>query len=71
MPEGKRSTARWKAGTLVLDNTVVGTVDRGAGGDWFAYGCLNDWQDVKLGCHETEQKARRAVEGWVEEMRED
>jgi hypothetical protein len=58
---------RWTAGTLVLEGSVVGTVSEGASGDWFAYGCLNDWEDIKLGSHETEDEAREAVEAWVKE----
>lgn len=58
---------RWSNGTYVLDNCVVGTVMQGASGDWFAHGCLEEWEDVKLGSHDTEEEAREAVEEWVEE----
>ncbi len=55
------------AGTYVLDGSVVGTVQEGASGDWFAYGCLSDWEDTPLRSWPTEDKAKKAVEDWVEE----
>jgi hypothetical protein len=54
-------------GTFVLGGSVVGTVSQGASGDWFAYGCLDDWEDVNLRSHSSEAEAREAVEAWVEE----
>ncbi len=57
---------RWSHGTLTLGgDTVVGTVSQGASGHWFAYGCENEWQDVKLGSFESEEVAKRRVEEWV------
>jgi hypothetical protein len=60
---------RWSNGILTMDNTVVGTAHKGAGldADWFAYGCLSDWEDTPLGSHKTEADAKRAVEKWVED----
>ena len=58
---------RWSHGTYVLDNSVVGTVVRGASGAWFARGCLDDWEDVNLRSYPTEEEARQAVEQWVKE----
>ena len=64
---------KWKtlAGSLalVLDNTIVGSVEESMPGEkqWFAYGCDVDWQDVSLSSHTTEAKAKRAVEDWVRE----
>lgn len=62
---------RWMAGAFVMDGAVVGTVLEGASGDWFAHGCLKEWEDVKLGSHDTEEEAKRAVEDWVEEHNEE
>ena len=58
---------RWSNGTYVLDNSVVGTVMQGASGDWFAHGCLDDWEDVNLRSYSTEEEAQEAVEQWVKE----
>ncbi len=58
---------RWMNGTFVLDHSVVGTVLQGATGHWFAYGCLDDWEDTRLGAHDSEDDARKAVEDWVQE----
>ena len=60
--------ARWMHDQYVLDNSVVGTVDQDSfGRGWWAYGCLDDWQDVKLGLHDKETQARKEVERWVRE----
>lgn len=66
---------RWLQDVYVLGSpdddegqTVVGTIQRGANRrDWFAYGCLDDWEDTQLGAFDSELEARRAVEHWVEE----
>lgn len=62
-----RPVIRWSAGTATMNGTCVGCISKGASleGDWFAYGCLKDWMDTELGCHETEAKARRAVEAFL------
>ena len=60
------SRFRWRGGVLSLDNTVVGTVDQGAGGDWFAYGCMDDWQDTPLGSLPNEEIAKLVVLEWAE-----
>lgn len=62
MPKG-----RWMNGTFVLDGSVVGTVQQGASGSWFAYGCLSDWEDTPLRSFPTEGKAKKAVESWVKD----
>ena len=62
--------SRWLDLMLILDDSVVGTVDRGASGDWFAYGCMFDWEDTKLGCFKSEDAAKRTVEAWVRENRD-
>lgn len=60
---------RWRHGTYVLDNTIVGVVDTDSFGRtlWWAYGCDVEWADVRLGSYGTEHKAQRAVEAWVRE----
>ncbi len=71
-----RLRIRWRddstGGTLALisstaevGNTIVGCVAESANGLWYGYGCEDDWQDVDLGSHSTESKARRAVERWI------
>lgn len=60
------ATKRWMNGTLVIDNTVVGTIQPDAfKRGWWAHGCDADWEDVKLGLHSTEAKAKKSVEDWV------
>ena len=61
------SRGRWLSGTLVVGGSVVGSISQGASGDWFAYGCLNDWEDTPLRSFPDEARAKRAVEDWVEE----
>jgi hypothetical protein len=63
--------ARWSAGTLILNNSVVGTVESPHSGLWWAHGCLEDWQDVPLGVHKSEAQARKRVEDWVREHSEE
>jgi hypothetical protein len=58
--------ARWRAGIFILGSSAVGSVMRGASGDWFAYGWMDDYEDTPLGPHTTEDEAKRAVEEWVE-----
>jgi hypothetical protein len=57
---------RWRSGTYIVNGSIVGTVQRGAGGDWFAFVCLDDWEDINLRSHATETLAKQAVEEWVE-----
>ena len=52
-------------GTFVVGGSVVGTIQQGASGNWFAYGCMNDWEDTPLSSFPTESKAKKAVENWV------
>jgi hypothetical protein len=67
-PAPVRPLGRWKYGMYVVAGSVVGTVSEGADQeDWFAHGCLDDWQDIQLGCHRDEKSARIAVEEWAEE----
>jgi hypothetical protein len=61
---------RWIRGSCgllcIYENSVVGTVDCGPRGErWWAYGCDVDWQDVDLGTHESQAKAKSAVLAWV------
>lgn len=64
----KRSNGlRWKADVLIWAGVVVGTVSLGASGSWFAYGCLDDWEDTRLGVYEHEADARQRVEEWAGE----
>lgn len=66
MPDDSVSL-RWRHGMLTMNGTtIVGTVDQGAGGDWFAHGCAADWQDVTLGSFDDEAEAKAAVETWVQ-----
>lgn len=58
---------RWRAGAFIVDGSVVGTAMKGAGGEWFAYGCMSDWEDTPLGSFGTEQEAHRRVEYWVKD----
>lgn len=64
-------TGRWVNGTFVRRFSVVGTVMKGASGDWFACGCLADWEDTHLGSFESESEARKRVEQWVLEQDDD
>jgi len=66
MPEGRRD-GRWTNRTFVVGGSVVGTVSKGASGNWFAYGCALDWEDTPLHSFQTEDEAKKAVETWVEE----
>jgi hypothetical protein len=59
---------RWHAGALSVNNqTIVGCVDQGASGHWFAYGCMDDWQDTPLGSFDTKEEAEHAALNWAEE----
>lgn len=60
---------RWNAQKMYIhhNQTIVGMVEESAGKNWFAYGCMTDWQDTQLGVHLTERKAKDAVQDWVEE----
>ena len=60
------SRFRWINDCLSIDQTIVGCVDEGASGDWFAYGCMDDWQDTKIGVFEQRQNALDAVVDWAE-----
>ncbi len=62
-----KTKGRWLAGTFVLDGSVVGTVQEGGNDRWFAYGCLEDWEDVNLSSFQSEDEAKQAVEHWVDE----
>lgn len=58
----------WKGEVLVVDQTVVGSVSQGAGdGQWFAHGCMDDWEDTPLGCYETEEDAQKVALQWAED----
>ena len=65
-----RETIRWRQdGLCLLGMTIVGNVEKASSGCdfWYAYACDVDWQDVSLGNHPTESKARHAVVYWVRE----
>ncbi len=57
---------RWRGKVLIVEETVVGTVDQGASGDWFAYGCMDDWQDTPLGSFPNEEIAKLIALEWAE-----
>lgn len=58
---------RWKGDLYVLDGSIVGTVQKMNSENWFAYGCMTDWEDTKIGIGSTREKAKQYVEEWVEE----
>ncbi len=61
------SRFHWQGSILLVDRTIVGSVSKGASGDWFAYGCMDEWEDTPLpGSHETKQAAQDAVLYWAE-----
>lgn len=62
------SKPRWMHDQLVIDNTVIGCVEEDAfGRGWWAYGCMEDWQDTPLGMQRTQAQARKRVKEWAEE----
>lgn len=56
----------------LVGETIVGTVTESppGSGDWFAYGCLLEWEDTRQGCFPDEMEARLAIEAWAEENAE-
>lgn len=66
-----RTTLRWRHDMLVLDHTVVGSVEDHGHDGWWAYGCMDEWEDADLGLYDKKEDAKRAVERWVEDNRED
>jgi hypothetical protein len=67
-----KSRPRWSPSSefgyvYLWDNSIIGTVDKSPNQYWYAYGCEDDWQDVRLGAHDTEREAKKAVESWVKE----
>ena len=54
----------WVDGVFIVDLTACGSVSDGASGDWFAYGCRDEWEDVPLGSFATEREAKARVVGW-------
>lgn len=68
----KADKLKWSfEGLATIGSTIVGNINLGASGDWFAYGMLDDWEDTPLGSFKTNFQARRAVTRWVKENRED
>jgi hypothetical protein len=68
MKKTTRTPRRWTHDSYVLDGSIVGCVTKDAfGRGWWAYGCMTDWQDADLGLHDSESKARHAVEQWVKD----
>ncbi len=55
---------RWSNNTYIVKGTVVGTISD-VGSHWYAYGCMNDWEDTDLGSHPSIGAAKREVENWV------
>jgi len=67
MPK-KVSKPEWTFdGLYVWDNSIVGTASKAPNGYFYAHGCEDDWEDVRLGSFDTEKQARKAVERWVKE----
>lgn len=56
----------WRHDCLTVGATIVGCISQGASGDWFAYGCMNDWEDTPLGSFEERQHAKNRVLDWAE-----
>lgn len=65
---GSVMSERWVRNLRVVEETVVGCVEKLERGEWNAYGCWSDWQDTDLGSHGSEKAAKRAVERWVTAM---
>ena len=64
----KDSKPKWTFdGLYVWDNSIVGTATKAPNGYYYAHGCEDDWEDVRLGAFDSERDARRAVERWVKE----
>jgi hypothetical protein len=62
------SKARWTFdGLYVWDNSIVGTVSQAPNKLWYAHGCEDEWEDVRLGSFDKESEARKAVQQWVRE----
>lgn len=63
-----RTPRRWTNDTYVVDNSIVGVVTEDAfKRGWWAYGCLEEWEDTRLGLYDRETQARNAVEQWVKD----
>jgi hypothetical protein len=63
-----RIPRRWRDDQYIVDGCVVGTVDEDAfNRGWWAYGCMSDWRDTKLGLHNSKSSACNAVEQWVKD----
>lgn len=61
-----RETIRWKDRLCLLGMTIVGSIEEAPRlGDWFAWACDIDWNDIDLGRHNTRRAAKAAVESWV------
>ncbi len=64
----KKTNPKWTSdGLYVWDDSIVGTASRAPNGLWYARGCEDEWQDVRLGSFKWELDARKAVEKWVRE----
>jgi len=83
MPPGRKGDRRtipgtakmvrphWENDLFIHAGSVVGMITQGAeASDWFAYGCMADWQDTPLGCWNSEREARKVVEAWVRDHSE-
>lgn len=61
----------WRDTLYIIDGTIVGSIEHQPWLEvWQAYGMLEEWNDVMLGQHSTEHKAKTEVQRWVKEHRE-
>lgn len=58
---------KWKGSVYILDGSVVGTIQKTPGGNWHAFGCMDEWEDTPLGVRYTEAHAKEEVMLWVSE----
>lgn len=65
----KPKSVRWDRDLRTIGETVVGCIVKNARGQWQAYGCWEEWQDVDLGEFKAERAAKRAVNNWVGDHR--
>lgn len=59
-------TGQWKNSCYIVDGSILGTVEKGFG-RWFAYACIKEWNDHRLGDFVDEEAAQQAVEDWVDD----
>lgn len=50
----------------MLNGSVAGTVSLGVDEQtWWAFGCLNEWEDTPLGYWGSPERAKLSVENWI------